>query len=158
MKPVVYVETTIPSYYFDQRPEIQFEIGRTKEWWDEERFDYELISSEAVLEELEDPQNPNREQCLALLENVPIVRTSLEVVRVAEAFIARGLMPRTRGLDAMHLAFACCYRADFLLTWNCRHLANPNKFAAIRQVGTAMGLFIPTLTTPYELRQLREEE
>jgi len=158
MKPVVYIETTIPSYYYDQRPSLQFEIARTKEWWDEERLDYELITSEAVLEELDNPQNPCREESLRLLEGIPVVRTVPEVVQIADVHVARRVMPQTRSLDALHLASACFYKADFLLTWNCRHLANPNKLAAIRQVNAALGLLTPILTTPYDLRRVQEEE
>lgn len=158
MKPTVYIETTIPCYYFDQRSSLQFQITRTRQWWDEERLDYELLTSEAVLRELDDPRNPNRENCLHLLETLPSVRITPEVGRIVEVYTARGIMPRSRSLDAVHLALASYYKVDFLLTWNCRHLANPNKFTAIRQVNGALGLFGPILTTPYDLQRISEED
>lgn len=68
MKPIVYIETTIPSYYFDERPTLAFEILRTREWWDEESKHYDLVTSELVLEELDHPSNPNREKCLNFLK------------------------------------------------------------------------------------------
>ena len=51
MRQTVYIETTIPSYYFDARPTLEYEIKRTKEWWESERFIYDLITSELVMEE-----------------------------------------------------------------------------------------------------------
>jgi hypothetical protein len=158
VKPVVYIETTIPSYYFDERSSIWFEIKRTQEWWDEERGDYELITSEVVLAELDVPENPYRDQCLELLADISCVAMNAEVVSIAETYQARNLMPGPGSLDGLHLAVASFYRADFLLTWNCRHLANPNKLASIRRMNTALGIFVPILTTPYDLRRLPQEE
>ena len=158
MRPVTYIATTIPSYYFDERPSLEFEIRRTREWWNEERFDYELVTSEAVLAEVDSPGNPNARNCLDLLEDIPCVSVSADVVRIAETYMEAGIMPRGKGLDALHLALASFYRTDILLTWNCRHLANPNKFQAIRQTNTALGLFVPILTTPYELRRIPSED
>jgi hypothetical protein len=60
-------------------------------------------------------------------------------------------MPANPLGDALHLAMASYHRCDFLVTWNCRHLANANKFAQIRRVNSLLGLFVPTLVTPLEL-------
>jgi predicted nucleic acid-binding protein len=158
MRPTVYIETTIPSYYFDRRPALDFEIRRTREWWDEERGDYELLTSEVVLIELSDPRNPNRDACLSLLEGIPSLHLNDHVLRIAQAYEARRIMPRVRSLDAIHLAMASFYRADFLLTWNCRHLANPNKSPSIREANSSMGLFQTVLTTPYDLRRIPGED
>ena len=67
--------------------------------------------------------------------------------RIAPDIIAR----REWTGDAMHLALASFHKCEFLATWNCRHLANANKFAHIRRVNTLLGLFVPTLVTPLEL-------
>ena len=65
-------------------------------------------------------------------------------------------MPRDPAGDALHLALASYHKCDFLLTWNCQHLANANKFGHIRRVNTLLGLFVPDLVTPLEL--LGEDE
>ena len=158
MDPVVYIETTIPSYYFDSRPSLEFEIDRTREWWNEERYNYELVTSEVVLAELDHPRNPYREGCLSLIDGLPALQVTDEVSEIAEVYIARTIMPRSKVLDSLHLAIASYYRVDFLLTWNCRHLANANKYHAIRQVNAELGLFVPILTTPYDLRAILEED
>ena len=61
-------------------------------------------------------------------------------------------MPKAPVRDALHLAIASFYRMDYLLTWNCRHLANANKFRRIEAVNAEMGLSIPLLVTPHQLR------
>jgi hypothetical protein len=68
-----------------------------------------------------------------------------------EAYVRHQLMPSDPSGDALHLAIASFHRCDFLVTWNCRHLANANKFGHIRRVNGLLGLFVPTLTTPLEL-------
>jgi hypothetical protein len=68
-----------------------------------------------------------------------------------QAYIQHKLMPGDPGGDALHLAVASYHKCDFLVTWNCRHLANANKFGHIRRVNTLLGLYVPALVTPLEL-------
>jgi hypothetical protein len=75
-----------------------------------------------------------REDCLSLLDGLPILRIDQAVVEIAETYIRHHLMPGDPVGDAMHLALASFYRCNFLATWNCRHLANPNKFDHIRRL------------------------
>lgn len=77
---------------------------------------------------------------------------------IAHTYISTQIMPHQHAADAVHLAFAVYYKADILLTWNCRHLANPNKFRIISEINTGMGLYSPILTTPYDLRIVNPED
>ncbi len=157
MRKTVYVETTIPSFYHEVRPEPEMVARRnwTREWWDRHSTGYELVTSEAVLEELGGGEYPQKDAAIALLDPLPVLLTSEEVPEIAAAYVAHKVMPRAPVGDAMHLALASHYKCDFLLTWNCRHLANANKFERIREVNTKLGLFVPTLVTP--LQMLGEE-
>ncbi|MCU0428102.1 MAG: hypothetical protein MUF71_21015 [Candidatus Kapabacteria bacterium] len=76
---------------------------------------------------------------------------TLEIATIAEVYIARKVMPQNAGGDALHLALASYYQCDFLLTWNCKHIANANKFAHIRAVNQSLSLSVPALVTPLEL-------
>ena len=68
---------------------------------------------------------PNQEECLALLDQVALVRTELPAItEIVEAYITNHVMPSDPVGDALHLALASYHKCDFLLTWNCRHLAN----------------------------------
>lgn len=151
MKPTVYVETTIPSYYCDDRQVVAGEIARTREWWNRERSDYECFISLVVLDELSAGSYPTQGECLALVDKFLLLSVETEILEIAEAYRAQKLMPRDPAADALHVALASYYRMDYLLTWNCRHIANARKVRHLEILNTRMGLSIPLLVTPYML-------
>lgn len=160
MKKIVYIETSVPSFYYEVRtdPEMIARINWTREWWDNERDHYQLVTSLAVIEELESGDYPNKENVLEMLADVPLLNIPMAIGDIVDTYIVRRLMPSNPRGDALHLAIASFHGCDFLLTWNCKHLANANKFAHIRRINTLLGLFVPTLTTPFELLSWEEEE
>jgi len=158
VKPTVYIETTIPSYYCDDRAELHNEIVRTREWWDAERATYECFVSPVVLDELAAGTYPTQRSTLALVEALPLLEVVAEVVDVAAVYQSRGVMPKAPVRDALHLAIASFYRMDYLLTWNCRHLANANRFRRIEAVNAELGLAFPLLVTPDQLRPWEVDE
>jgi predicted nucleic acid-binding protein len=149
----VYIETTIPSFYHTSRTGLAAQARRewTRRWWAASGERYEIVTSQAVLDELASGDYPSREDALALIQNVPLLEITPPVAEVVDAYFRHQLMPVDPGGDALHLAVASFHKCDFLLTWNCRHLANANKFGHIRRVNTLLGLFVPTLVTPLEL-------
>ena len=153
MKPGVYIETTIPSFYHDSRtePDMVARTTWTREWWDHHRQNYELFTSDAVIDELERGDFSARDDAIALVKDLPMLDIDQAVIDTVSAYISRRLMPADPAGDALHLAIASNHRIDFVLTWNCRHLANANKFAHIRRVNGILGLFVPSLVTPLEL-------
>ena len=160
MKETVYVETSIPSFYHEARTQPEMVVRRewTRQWWEAARGRYELVTSPAVVNELERGDYPTRSQCLDLMSSLPLLALEPAVVEIAEAYIARHVMPTDPAGDALHLALASFHRCDFLVTWNCQHLANANKFGHIRRVNTLLGLYVPTLVTPLELLTENEDE
>ncbi len=156
----VYVETTIPSFYFESRSEPEMVARRewTRRWWALTASRYEAVTSPAVVEELSRGDFPAREDCLRLIERLPLVPVEPAVAEIVRTYIARQVMPRDPAGDALHLALASHHRCDFLVTWNCRHLANANKFDHIRRVNTMLGLIVPALVTPLELLGEDDEE
>ena len=153
MKPRVYVETTIPSFYHEARPEPDMVARRqwTRDWWEQTGGGYSLVTSVAVLDELDGGDFPNKEQALELMNELPLVPVEPAIVEIVQSYIRHQLMPRDPVGDALHLALASYHKCDFLLTWNCRHLANANKFGHIRRMNTMLGLYVPLLVTPLEL-------
>ena len=156
----VYIETTIPSAYFNTRlePESVARQNWTREWWDERRLLYEVVTSDAVLEELSCGTLAVTQSRLNLLHNLPLIEITPHVEEVAATYIEHKLMPVDSQGDALHLALASVHKCDILLTWNCRHLANYNKAAHIRLVNTELGLHVPTLITPFELLEGDDDE
>ncbi len=153
MKPSVYIETTIPSFYYEVRPQPEMVSRRewTREWWSEHLSAYDAYTSEAVIEELEGGTFPGKDRALELVGELPLLDIDEPVADAVVAYISHRVMPADPVGDALHLAIASIYKCDFLLTWNCRHLANANKFGPIRRINTLLGLFVPTLVTPLEL-------
>lgn len=82
---------------------------------------------------------------MRLVERLPLLEANREVLEVSLIDQERGLMPKPPSADALHLALASVYRMDFLLTWNCRHLANANKTRHLRVLNHRIGLAVPQL-------------
>ena len=147
----VYIETTIPSFYYTARTDTESLARRnwTRQWWDTYSQQFSLYSSPAVIAELErSTRAEEKVQRLSLLEGLKILEIIADVRKVARLYIDRLVMPHDAAGDALHLALASYYGVDVLLTWNCTHLANPNKFGHIGSVNSGLGLSVPLLTTP----------
>lgn len=158
--PRVYIETTIPSFYHNQRSSPSDVARRdwTKQWWSLATSQYELVTSAAVIAELSTGPEGHRENWLALVRDLPALSLNPEVAEIVRAYVKHYLMPASPTGDALHLALASYYRCDFLVTWNCKHLANANKFGHIRRINTMLGLWVPILTTPLELLGVHDHE
>lgn len=154
MNQVVYVETSIPSFYFDARTSMEIQVRRqwTRDWWALAKWQDALVTSAVVESELEDtPDAEKRAVMFDLLDDLPRLDYADEIDSIVEVYFARKLMPLASGGDAHHLALASFHRCDMLSTWNCKHIANPNKNEHIRMVNSALGLPTPQLVTPFEL-------
>lgn len=151
--PLAYVETTIPSFFYDPRPDPEVVARRlwTCRWWDGAPGRYRLVTSPAVVDELRRGQGAHAADRLALVAALPRLSVAPTVGEIVAAYARHRLMPADPGGDALHLALASYHRCDFLVTWNCRHLANANKFGHIRRVNAMLGLHVPALVTPLEL-------
>ncbi len=149
----IYIETTIPSFYYEVREESTMAARRqwTREWLDAVPDSDELVTSAAVLEELERGRFPGREDAIAMVQSLTPLHISAEILEIVREYIERKLMPVDPSGDALHLAIASFYDCDFLATWNCRHLANANKFDNITMINGILGLTVPKLVTPLEL-------
>jgi predicted nucleic acid-binding protein len=150
---IVYLETTFFSFYFDERtaPTIVAMREWTRQFWSERRGGYNLVTSPAALEELRKGGVYHKEAALSMALTIPIVLSRGEVTRIAQTYIDHKLMPGNIAGDALHLALASFHNCDYLVTWNCRHLANANKFGHIRKINRQLGLNTPDLVTPLEM-------
>ena len=153
MRQSVYIETSIFSFYHDRRADPAIVAMRqwTRQWWDRHLCLYEAVTSVAVLDELDAGSLPHRRDALAMAFTLPAVPVEDAVREIVEAYIRHHVMPNNPLGDALHLALASYHKLDFLLTWNCKHLANANKFAHIRRINVLLGLHVPALVTPMEL-------
>lgn len=130
----------------------------TRQWWDRYSQEYSLVTSVAVLDELDRGDYPAKESATQLVSALPLIAVEEAVIDIVQTYIRHKVMPDDPVGDALHLALASYHKCDFLLTWNCRHLANANKFGHIRRVNTMLGLYVPLLVTPLELLGGKESE
>jgi len=151
MKPSVYLDTTIPSYLFDDREALKYPSDITRKWWAEERENHEVFLSAETLAELGVGNYPRKEEILALASGLKILPLASDIREIADEYIRHKLMPTELRGNAMHLAYASYYKMDFLLTWNCEHLANANKRRHIRVINSRLDLYTPDIITPLEL-------
>lgn len=152
-KAQVYVETTLPSFYHTTRSSAAALARRawTQRWWSFAAERYSLVTSDAVVIELENGEYPSREAALSLVQELPRLSMTPAVAEIVEAYVRHRLMPTDPSVDALHLALASYHKCEFLVTWNCQHLANANKYGHIRRVNNLLGLYVPVLATPLEL-------
>lgn len=151
MNKTVYLDTTIPSYYFDKRDSLKYPCEITRKWWDEESRYYDLFLSLVTIAELNRGNYPQKKNIINFVSSIKQLKPNDEIDQIAEYYIENTLMPKDVRGDAVHLAYASYYKIDFLLTWNCNHLANANKKQHIRILNARLNLFIPEITTPLEL-------
>jgi hypothetical protein len=150
----IYIETTIASH-LAARPSRDVVIAghqqTTREWWDTRRESYEMCISEVVLEEaaLGDPQAA--QDRLDLLNDMTLLPIAPEVLPLAEALVQAGALPAQAAHDALHIAVSAVNGIPYLLTWNCRHLANATMRPIIEAVCAAKGFKAPIICTPEEL-------
>ena len=154
MRPVVYVETTVFSY-LAARPSRDVVIAAhqrvTSDWWHNARAGFQLVASAVVLQEVAagDPQVAAVRA--ALLEGMPLLAVTTEAETLAAGLLRAGYLPQKATLDALHLAVAAVGRADYLVTWNMRHLAGAVVRRRLEQALRSAGYDPPTVCTPEEL-------
>jgi len=156
-KPAVYLETTVVSLLTARptRDLIQTAWQQvTREWWDTRRARYVLYSSEIVRVEA---QLGDAEAVARRMETLNRL-TELEATDETKALakhLAKALgLPAKKVLDASHIAVAAVHRMDFLLTWNCAHLANPVLEVRARAACRACGYECPVIITPLQLLEI----
>ena len=149
--PTVYLETTIPSYLV-ARPSRDLIVAAhqqiTHDWWRDACELFDIYISEAVLTEIRmgDPDVAARR--LVIVEELPILEINDEVQNLVNIYAQRlGLTSRAQA-DLPHIAFAVAYKLDYLVTWNCTHIANGAIIRRLGDINTELQRHTPTIVTP----------
>ncbi len=154
MKPSLYLETTIPSFLVGTISPVLTTAGHqalTLRWWEEERDNYRLFVSSLVEDEIKQGKASFAEQRWLLIADIQQLEVTTEILQFAENLHTILRLPPSAKPDATHLALACHYEIDYLLTWNMKHLANGHVRHALQIMHDAGEIYFPTICTPEEL-------
>lgn len=155
MKPTLYLETTIVSY-LTALPSHDLVVAAhqqvTRDWW-ETRSAFDLYVSQFVLDEAGAGDAEAAKRRLAAVAGLPVLDLTTEVLLVAGEILRHSGMPAKASIDAVHIAVAAAHGVDYLLTWNCAHIANPMLRGRIEAICRATGFEPPVICTPVEFMQ-----
>ena len=150
----VYIETSVISY-LRQSPSSQVVMAAhqllTNKWWNDERTNYELVVSQYVIDEASAGDPMLAADRLQSLDGIAVLPPDPEITRIANEIISRAILPPKAQVDALHIACVAHHRIQYLLTWNCRHIANAKILPRIYGVLNDFGIPIPIICTPEEL-------
>jgi hypothetical protein len=146
----VYLETSFFSACVTARTDIDSLSwkGRSLSWLKTQSVHHELFISAEVIAELSAPSYPNRDTALAFTAGMPLLPITPEAVALAQLLIEQQVMPGPLRGDAIHVAVAAYHGVDYLLSWNVRHLANPNKRIHLARILMRAGKAAPAIVTP----------
>lgn len=150
----VYLETTIISYLAARASRdvvIRAHQEVTRAWWLKRRKYFEVMVSDVVLEELGRGNKTAAASRLAYARNLSVVLSAEPAITLARLLLKKRAVPAVAEVDALHIGVAVASGADYLLTWNCRHIANAEMRAKIGAVCRDAGYEPPVICTPEEL-------
>lgn len=154
MKPKAYIETTFISY-LTSRPSRDIIVAAhqqiTDEWWSTRKEDFDLFASQLVWDEAGAGDQEMSRRRLAALEPVELLEVTEEALSLAKDLVDKGPLPQKAAEDAIHIAVAVINGMDYLLTWNCSHLANAAMRGKIEQICRTRGYEPTVICTPEEL-------
>jgi predicted nucleic acid-binding protein len=154
MSETVYIETSIVGY-LTVRPSnnliLMANLEFTRQWWNTRRDHFALYISQVVLDEVARGDAEMASRRLEILRDFSSLEVNQAVQDLAVEFLAKSSLPPKAANDALHIAVATVYGLDYLLTWNCKHIANAQIQKKLSQISSAVGYELPTLCTPYEL-------
>ena len=157
----IYIETSVVSYLVAQPPAgtlaHQWHVW-TQDWWRLRRPGFECVTSPEVLREAAEGSPEMSRRRLEALSSLTVLRRTPAVDELSEAFLKAGPLPAKAKADAVHLAIATVYRADYLSTWNLKHLANAVILVRLRPVAERHGWHLPVVCTPLQLMGTIEYE
>jgi len=154
LKDKVYIETSVISY-LTARPSNDIRVmanqNVTIEWWETQRSNYEIFISEFVVAEasLGHPDAISRR--LEVIADIMELQATEEVRILGQELIRRNALPANAAIDAYHVAIATVNGIEYLLTWNCAHIANAHTRPKIEATCRALGYEPPIICTPQEL-------
>jgi Rad3-related DNA helicase len=161
MKPRAYIETTVVSYLTAWPSRDVVIAGHqqiTRDWWRTASDRFELVASQLVINEASAGDPDAARHRLTTLESVALLDATEEALELAQQLIQSGAIPETAAEDAAHIAIAVTNGVEYLVTWNCRHIANAAMRSEIERVCRRAGFEPTIICTPDELMESDDED
>ena len=154
MSETVYIETSLIGY-LTARPSnnliLMANLESTRRWWENRRSQFTLYISQIVLDEAAQGDPEMALKRLEILQDFPVLELTEAVRDLGAQFLTRSNLPSKASDDAIHIAAAKVHGLDYLLTWNCKHIANAQIQRKLSEICLDFGYKLPTICTPYEL-------
>ena len=154
MKQKVYLETSIISYLTGRRSKdliVAAHQELTHEWWELRKNKFTPFVSQLVIQEIQAGDRAAAKERLLLIEALPSLSLGEDARELALVFLQKKVLPRKAVEDALHIAVATCNGMDYLVTWNCKHIANAEIRSEINRLCRENGFEAPIICTPEEL-------
>jgi len=156
MKPRLYLETTIPSYltaWASRDLIVAAHQQLTKDWWQIRRDVFEICISQFVVDEAAAGDPDAARDRLEILKSLPLLNISESVLLLASSLLRPDIIPEKAARDAAHIAVSAVHGIEYLMTWNCTHLANAMIIKKVQAICTQHGFACPVICTPEELME-----
>ncbi len=150
----IYIETSVISLLTSGLSSRVVPLSRqmlTREWWADHRWDHELFVSQFVYDEASRGDAELAGHRLQILDELTTLEIKPEVFDIASELISSGILPEKARLDALHISIASVYAVEYLLTWNCKHIANAYILPALYRKLDGLGLSPPLVCTIEEM-------
>ena len=154
MNETAYIETSIFGYLTARSTQnliLAANIEVTKNWWNNYRKTLDLYASQIVLDEAALGDSEIAAQRLQMLQGITLLEPSEIAQELAIQFLSKTSLPPKAANDAAHIAIATVHGMDYLLTWNCKHIANAHIQKKLTQICSEFEYELPTICTPYEI-------
>ena len=154
--PTVYIETSIVSYLTARPSRDVVTLARqelTREWWNSRRQRHDLFTSDVVVGEASEEDDEAARQRLDALQGIEELETTPEAEDLASALLEKGPLPEKAAVDALHIGISATEGIEYLLTWNCTHIANAAMRKPIEEICRTKGVEAPIMCTPEELME-----
>jgi hypothetical protein len=157
VKAAVYVENSVISYLtarpIQGNPRVAVHQDVTREWWDRRSHEFDLYASAVVVEEAQDGDATAAAARLEVISGLVLLDVTQEARDLAAILLRETQLPPKANADALHIATATVHGMDYLITWNCKHIANAVIFRSVEAVCRAHGYEPPVMCTPEELME-----
>ena len=154
--PTVYIETSIVNYLTARPSRDVVTLARqelTREWWNSRRQRHDLFTSDVVVGEASEGDDEAARQRLDALQGIEELETTSKAEDLASALLEEGPLPEKAAVDALHIGISATEGIEYLLTWNCTHIANAAMRKPIEEVCRTKGIEAPIMCTPEELME-----